>query len=60
MSTLFTIKFIITCFTYPGEDVYISGNTVDLGNWYPENSLKLYTDPVLYPKWNSYRNIQIR
>ena len=47
-------KFQIECKqTKPGEEVYIVGNSNELGNWNVNNSKKLSTNSNLFPQWES-------
>ncbi|MBD0711603.1 MULTISPECIES: carbohydrate-binding module family 20 domain-containing protein [unclassified Streptomyces] len=41
--------FHATATTVPGQDVYVTGNRPELGNWAPAAALKL--DPAAYPVW---------
>ena len=44
---LFKVKYE----TIDGQNVYILGNTKELGNWQPEKGLKLTTNETSYPIW---------
>jgi phosphoglucan,water dikinase len=53
MSNL-SIQFQVECKdTKPGEEVYLVGNTNELGNWKSENSQKLKTSSNKFPLWES-------
>ena len=39
--------------TKPGEEVYIIGNSSELGNWNVNNSKKLKTNSNLFPIWET-------
>ncbi|MEU2077915.1 carbohydrate-binding module family 20 domain-containing protein [Streptomyces sp. NPDC013489] len=41
--------FNATATTVPGQDIYVTGNRAELGNWSPAAALKL--DPATYPVW---------
>ena len=43
--------------TFPGEEIYITGNIPSLGNWSIENSEKMVTNIQEYPFWKSKENI---
>ena len=43
--------------TFPGEEIYITGNIPSLGNWSIENSEKMVTNIQEYPLWKSRENI---
>ena len=48
------LKFKIKCDeTKFGEEVYITGNTKELGNWNSNNSKKLMSDSKKFPIWES-------
>ena len=48
------LKFQIKCDeTKFGEEVYITGNTKELGNWNSNNSKKLMSDSKKFPIWES-------
>ena len=48
------LKFQVECKeTKLGEEVYIVGNSNELGNWNVNNSKKLSTDSNLFPLWES-------
>ena len=48
------LKFKIKCDeTKFGEEVYITGNTEELGNWNSNNSKKLMSDSKKFPIWES-------
>ena len=48
------LKFQVECKqTKPGEEVYIIGNSSELGNWNVNNSKKLKTNSNLFPIWES-------
>ena len=48
------LKFQVECKeTKLGEEVYIVGNSNELGNWNVNNSKKLSTDSKLFPLWES-------
>ncbi|MFJ3834631.1 carbohydrate-binding module family 20 domain-containing protein [Streptomyces sp. NPDC090054] len=42
-------SFAVTATTVPGQDVYVTGDRAELGNWNPTSALKL--DPAAYPVW---------
>ncbi|MGW7314325.1 carbohydrate-binding module family 20 domain-containing protein [Streptomyces sp. NPDC054865] len=42
-------SFAVTATTVPGQDVYVTGDRAELGNWNPASALKL--DPAAYPVW---------
>ncbi|MFG2333686.1 carbohydrate-binding module family 20 domain-containing protein [Streptomyces sp. NPDC048604] len=42
-------SFNVTATTVPGQDIYVTGNRTELGNWTPSAALKL--DPASYPVW---------
>ncbi|MER8230644.1 carbohydrate-binding module family 20 domain-containing protein [Streptomyces sp. NPDC094049] len=42
-------SFSATATTVPGQDVYVTGDRAELGNWSPAAALKL--DPAAYPVW---------
>ena len=42
-------SFRVNATTTWGENAYVVGNTAQLGNWNPDNALKL--DPAAYPVW---------
>ncbi|MFE3069838.1 carbohydrate-binding module family 20 domain-containing protein [Streptomyces sp. NPDC059247] len=42
-------SFAVTATTVPGQDVYVTGDRAELGNWSPAAALKL--DPATYPVW---------
>ena len=43
--------------TFPGEEIYITGNIPSLGNWSIEKSEKMVTNNQEYPLWKSKENI---
>ncbi|SEG10489.1 alpha-amylase [Thermomonospora echinospora] len=45
------VNFTVTASTVSGQDVYVVGNTAELGNWNPANAVKLNTDQSTYPTW---------
>jgi glucoamylase len=48
------LKFKIKCDeTKFGEELYITGNTKELGNWNSNNSKKLMSDSKKFPIWES-------
>ena len=48
------LKFQVECKqTRPGEEVYIIGNSSELGNWKVNHSIKLKTNSNLFPIWES-------
>ena len=48
------INFELYCDkTEEGDVVKVCGNIPELGNWYPENALTLFTTPPDYPKWKN-------
>ena len=48
------LKFQVECKqTKPGEEVYIIGNSSELGNWNVNNSKKLKTNSNLFPIWET-------
>lgn len=49
MTKTITIDFSVNAITSLGEEVYISGNLVELGVWNVNNGLKLQTSKELYP-----------
>ena len=49
------LQFQVECKeTHPGEEVYIVGNSNELGNWNINNSQKLSTGPNKFPLWESH------
>ncbi|MEW1696006.1 MULTISPECIES: carbohydrate-binding module family 20 domain-containing protein [unclassified Streptomyces] len=42
-------SFSATATTVPGQDIYVTGDRAELGNWSPAAALKL--DPATYPVW---------
>ncbi|MFI8952337.1 carbohydrate-binding module family 20 domain-containing protein [Streptomyces sp. NPDC053750] len=42
-------SFSVSATTNWGENIYVTGNKAPLGNWNPDNALKL--DPAAYPVW---------
>ncbi|MEU8526771.1 carbohydrate-binding module family 20 domain-containing protein [Streptomyces sp. NPDC048629] len=42
-------SFNVTATTSPGQNIYVTGNRTELGNWSPSAALKL--DPASYPVW---------
>ncbi|MFF4322382.1 carbohydrate-binding module family 20 domain-containing protein [Streptomyces sp. NPDC001568] len=42
-------SFAVTATTVPGQNVYVTGDRAELGNWNPASALKL--DPGAYPVW---------
>jgi phosphoglucan,water dikinase len=36
-----------------GENVYLTGNSNELGNWDPHKSIQMKTDSKLFPQWES-------
>ena len=49
------LKFQVECKeTQLGEEVYIVGNSNELGNWNVNNSKKLFTDSNKFPIWESH------
>lgn len=53
MTKTITIDFSVNAITSLGEEVYISGNLVELGVWNVNNGLKLQTSKELYPEWKN-------
>lgn len=50
----FFATFEISCnFTKLGEDIYITGNCSDIGNWNSDKSVKLFTNENLFPVWKT-------
>ena len=48
------LKFEIECDeTQLGEELFITGNTKELGNWNVNSSQKLITDSTKFPLWES-------
>jgi hypothetical protein len=46
------VNFDVVARTYMGQDVYITGNTRELGQWGEGGpGVKLETDPATYPHW---------
>ncbi|MFD0378358.1 carbohydrate-binding module family 20 domain-containing protein [Streptomyces sp. NPDC127112] len=43
-------SFAVTATTVPGQDVYVTGDRAELGNW-STNSTALKLDPASYPVW---------
>ena len=49
------LQFQVECKeTHPGEEVYIVGNSNELGNWNINNSQELSTGPNKFPLWESH------
>ena len=53
------INFKVKYDTKNGQEVYILGNTKELGCWKLENGLKMYTDKVSYPLWYTNDDIKL-
>jgi hypothetical protein len=54
MSSNLKLKFEIECKeTQLGEELFIIGNSKELGNWNVNNSQKLITDSSKFPLWES-------
>ena len=51
---LFKVKYE----TKTGQNVYVLGNTKELGNWQPEKGLKLTTNIKTYPLWFATEEIK--
>jgi trehalose 6-phosphate synthase/phosphatase len=51
MEALAHVKFKFSKETKLGENVHIVGSHESLGNWDPQKSLRLFTDPSTYPFW---------
>jgi len=48
------VDFSVVAKTHMGQDVYITGNTKELGSWGADGpGLKLETDPKTYPNWHA-------
>ena len=63
LSTIKSKNFAIIIFkvkyeTKTGQDVFVLGNTKELGFWNPENGLKLRTDKNSYPFWSTTTEIK--
>ncbi|MEU9642800.1 carbohydrate-binding module family 20 domain-containing protein [Streptomyces sp. NPDC048188] len=43
------VSFAVNATTTWGQDIYVTGNRPELGNWNPGSALKL--DPAAYPVW---------
>ncbi|MGV9279705.1 carbohydrate-binding module family 20 domain-containing protein [Streptomyces sp. NPDC003730] len=43
------VSFAVNATTAWGQDIYVTGNRPELGNWNPGSALKL--DPAAYPVW---------
>ncbi|CAL9650161.1 Alpha-amylase [Streptomyces sp. enrichment culture] len=43
------VSFAVNATTSWGQNIYVTGNRPELGNWNPGNALKL--DPAAYPVW---------
>ena len=54
-----SIRFIVKYDTILTQDVYVLGNTKELGLWKPENGLKLETKEKIYPFWYSTKELII-
>ena len=53
------LQFKFLRHTYPGEEVFITGNTPSLGNWSIDKSEKMVTNSTEYPLWKSKENIKV-
>ncbi|AAK80197.1 hypothetical protein BJV85_001640 [Clostridium acetobutylicum] len=42
-----------------GENIFISGNIKELGNWTIDNAIKLSTDESIYPTWKTQIKLPI-
>ncbi|OKK19313.1 glycosidase [Streptomyces sp. CB00455] len=43
------VSFAVNATTVPGQNIYVTGDRAELGNWNPAGALKL--DPAAYPVW---------
>ncbi|CAK9106429.1 unnamed protein product [Durusdinium trenchii] len=44
-------KFIVTVITNPGDQVYLTGDTDELGNWNLDYAIQMKTEDGFYPRW---------
>ncbi|GGT25616.1 carbohydrate-binding module family 20 domain-containing protein [Streptomyces purpureus] len=54
-STATGASFAVHATTVPGENIYVTGDRPELGNWAPAAALKL--DPSSYPLWKLERSL---
>lgn len=54
------VRFVVkNALTIPGENVYITGNVSELGNWKPENAIGPFFNQVIYAYPNWYQDISV-